>query len=1447
MSQSTRDAARAKLLEQIERLSPLELSVLQVLAVAAEPVTNTTVFTLCAQAGLPLNDETDGAPLKSAASQLRRLRTFGLIDEANQINELIVEVVVRRLFADKQSKITPPPQAVETGKKRVVPNRSGVKTRAPKPLAAPVPVFLARSIITAVRAALPAPTSSYSYTGRQLGTSCSRTLRELRIALYYGSDESRIVTLTDALLTDCCEHRQFIHPLVRLAANPFDPVWCKTLPTALQIEILAQIFSHTFFHLETAPEAWQLASDPALRAGASPGDRVMLLYPLILQHILSGRTAQARQWIEEMQCETVNYAFGFGGWIALIENRLDEALELFEADLKEMRRRRRKRTLFLDSDAAPFFLLALLRKGNAASLDKAGVYLDLAQRHSQPLSSDAVALAAIAAMLGSQSGQPAEAARRPLRPYTEDVDKIVGPFGPLLVGMALFSIDGRLGRKEISLLNQSFERAREAGFDWLALEYAELLCRADKETPSRREHIRATREALGLVSLAAGIEIEEPWRKSLRALRLTVEGADKPGKGAVDGPRNRIVYLLRFTSAGALAEISPLEQKLSAKGVWTKGRPIALQRLASGDKLDGLSEADQPLRAAIRRVDYYYGAHQYEFNLKQALPALIGHSLLYLADSPTTPVEMLKGQPEILVVGKGKDMVVRFSPEVVGEDRYALVRETPSRYRVVELTEAHHRMARILGAKGLTLPASAQEETAAVLSAVSSLVTVHSTIPGTAHSVETIPADPRPRVHLLPHGEGFRLEIFVKPLDKGGPYLKPGLGAKNLMADVEGRRCQAERDLKEEKTRAAALERSLPSLASLPEMDGQWFPETAEEALQVLLELQEAQERGETLVEWPEGEKLKVGKTVSFANMQLRLGSADNWFEIEGELRVDEERVLDMKQLLELLQATPHRFLPLGDGQFVALSRELRKRLDELAAYVDKRGKKLGVHPLAALALEDFTDQVGGLDAAPQWYERLARIREGLAQTPPLPSTLKAQLRDYQRDGFLWLARLAHLGFGACLADDMGLGKTVQTLAAILHRAPQGPTLVVAPTSVCANWLSEARRFAPTLKLISFGGADRAAQVAELGPFDLMVASYGLLHQESDLLASVEWQTVVLDEAQAIKNAATKRSQAAMHLKAQFKVATTGTPIENHLSEFWTLFNFINPGLLGSKERFNTRFAVPIERLNDREAGRRLKKLVQPFILRRLKSQVLEELPPRTEVVLQVELSPEETAFYEALRQKALERIEAEAGAPGQKPMRILAEITRLRQACCHPRLLVPDSPLVGAKLTLFGEVVAELLENGHKALVFSQFVGHLALIREYLDARSIPYRYLDGSTPPKERQSEVEAFQAGQGDLFLISLKAGGLGLNLTAADYVIHMDPWWNPAVEDQASDRAHRIGQERPVTVYRLVAQNTIEEKIVRMHAEKRDLADSLLDETDASAKISADELLRLIREP
>jgi len=590
---------------------------------------------------------------------------------------------------------------------------------------------------------------------------------------------------------------------------------------------------------------------------------------------------------------------------------------------------------------------------------------------------------------------------------------------------------------------------------------------------------------------------------------------------------------------------------------------------------------------------------------------------------------------------------------------------------------------------------------------------------------------------------------------------------------------------------------------------------------------------------------LRIAGQVGFGGVSLGIKKNRNWFEVSGEVQINEHLVMDFKQFLDLTKKSQGNFVEVGDGQFMALTAELRSKMDEISGLFSKNKNELHFHPLAAHMFEDFSGLLREFEVDSAWQQQLARLSESRSLNPAVPATFKAELRTYQKEGFRWLSQLAHWGVGACLADDMGLGKTIQALAVLLDRAKQGPALVVAPASVVRNWYHETHRFTPGLKPQIFGDGDRRETIDNLGPFDLLLCSYGLMQQENEMLTTTQFSTIVLDEAQAIKNRSTKRSHTAMELQADFRIITTGTPIENHLGEIWNLFNFLNPGLLGSLQHFNENYATPIEKHQDTERRTQLRRLIQPFILRRRKSEVLAELPEKTEVTLRVELSEEERAFYEALRRQAIQNIEHSDADSSKKRFQILAELMRLRQACCHPRMVVPESELPSAKLNLFAETVDELLAEGHKALVFSQFVKHLKILEEWVKARGIHYQYLDGSTPMTQRDKAIQAFQSGDGDLFLISLKAGGFGLNLTAADYVLHLDPWWNPAVEDQASDRAHRIGQQRPVTIYRLVAADSIEEKIVKLHADKRELADSLLEGTESSGKLTAQELLALIK--
>lgn len=950
-------------------------------------------------------------------------------------------------------------------------------------------------------------------------------------------------------------------------------------------------------------------------------------------------------------------------------------------------------------------------------------------------------------------------------------------------------------------------------------------------------------------SLAELFVSRADWEVALDAL-LNLPIADKTASASkVDKPM-RLAWLLSFDDYDHI-KAEPREQKQQAKGGWSKGRAVALKRLAQErDSFDYLSEYDNKLCAHINeyRDSGWYGSGTY-FEFDASLPqALIGHPLLFWADAPEVRVEVVRGEAELRVkkLEKGDKIKISLEPAPDYEQRFQVIKETPTRLRVVEFTADHHKVYSVLGSKGLDVPASAQDRVLQTLTSISGLLTVHSDIGGSSSTAEQVQADATPRIHLLPHGEGLRVALLVRPFSEGGAYFQAGQGGESVLAEIDGKRLQAQRDFKLEKRLAASVIEACPALQDAErDAAGDWLLEHPEFCLEFLLQAQSLPE-GQAILEWPEGVRFKVLGQTSGKGFGVQVKRDNDWFALQGELKLNDELVLDMQQLLGLLDNRQGRFLQLKDGQFIALTDEFRRRLEDLKAYADISGKKVRLNPLAALTLEDWQDEAG-FKADKHWQQHIQRLQAARDYQPQIPSTFQAELRDYQRDGYNWLSRLAQWGVGACLADDMGLGKTVQGLALLVERAPHGPTLIVAPTSVCMNWENEARRFAPTLNPIVLGGGDRQRLLDNLRPFDVLICSYGLLQQEqvAEMLAQIQFGTVVLDEAQWIKNIATRRSQGAMNLQAGFKIIMTGTPLENHLGELWNLFRFINPGLLGSLEQYNKRFAGPIERDRNMQAKQQLKKLIQPFILRRTKTQVLQELPPRTEIPIYVELSPEEVAFYEALRIDSLTMLSSNDSPPGAKHLQILAAITKLRRSCCNTRLVNRDIALQSSKLAAFGDIIAELLDNKHKALVFSQFVDHLQLIKDFVEQRGISYQYLDGSTPTKERQQRVDAFQRGEGDLFLISLKAGGVGLNLTAADYVIHMDPWWNPAVEDQASDRAHRMGQQRPVTIYRMIAKNTIEEKIVALHGHKRDLADSLLDGDDISGKMSADDLLGLMK--
>jgi hypothetical protein len=740
----------------------------------------------------------------------------------------------------------------------------------------------------------------------------------------------------------------------------------------------------------------------------------------------------------------------------------------------------------------------------------------------------------------------------------------------------------------------------------------------------------------------------------------------------------------------------------------------------------------------------------------------------------------------------------------------------------------------------VTLPAEAVTELVDRLPRVQAAMDVHLPEAVRGERVEP-PGTVLCRIEPLPEA-GLRLDMAVRTM-ADGPVFPPGEGPPEVLGTHDGRRLHALRALAAERERAARLAEALGLDDATKAGDWRWDVADDGRALEILGKLRELGELAE--LEWPAGE-IRVDRA-GRGSLKVQVHKRRDWFGAEGGIEIDGEQV-PLAELLAAVRAG-RRYVKLGGRRFAALEDELRERLaalDDVA--FDNQGKvELGV--LAAPVLAALVEDERQLDLEPSFRAVLGKLAAATTETAALPEGLQATLRHYQADGFRWLARLAGWGLGACLADDMGLGKTVQALALLLRRAELGPALVIAPTSVVANWAAECVRFAPGLAAAVYRGPGRADLRADLGQGSLLITSYAVAVRDAEALAAIPFATLIVDEAQMVKNALTQRFRAIRDLQADFRVALTGTPIENHLGELWAIFRLVTPGLLGSWEQFRQRFAVPIERHHDRGRQGRLAEVVRPFLLRRTKAEVAPELPARTEMNRSIELGATERRLYEAARVEVLASLAQGAdGGPNDEArqrIKILAALTRLRLLCCHPRLVVPDSNAGSAKLAALCELLTELRDEGHRVLVFSQFTSFLDLARPLLAAAGLRTLSLDGSTPAVAREERVRAFQAGEADAFLLSLRAGGTGLNLTAATYVVHLDPWWNPAVEDQATDRAHRIGQERPVTVIRLVARGTIEEEVLSLHEEKRQLAASILDGAAAAARLDSQDLLDLIR--
>lgn len=937
--------------------------------------------------------------------------------------------------------------------------------------------------------------------------------------------------------------------------------------------------------------------------------------------------------------------------------------------------------------------------------------------------------------------------------------------------------------------------------------------------------------------LFARLNVKPLWEMRLEEILSANEPA---GEGQKTERSERLVYLLSPIC------IEPFLQKRLKSGAWSVGKRLTVpgfRKLTANRDLE-LDDTDERLMRNL-------GTFDYDIYISHCIGYLVGCDHVFTGDSyDLRPVNIHEDKP-FLIINRDKDGSFTVSTNVDelrdgvtkpvyyrknSDTDYAVYSPSPFEKKVY---------AQILSQE--KYPKEAEPLLMRLIAMLGGKTEVHSNMVVELDGLEQVKGSTRLTLRCMPSSyDRYDLSVSVHACE--GLAFVPGKGNVSTIAENGGKKVQVMRDLRQEQRNLRLLTQQLASLGVIDD-DDDFAPSTITETVAVntaaFLEIiQWVKDNPETCeLEWPEGSRIKYHPSIGARSASISFKSKNGWFEVEGDVHIDEDEIISLQQLLELIHQQGHRnYIKIGEQEYISLSSELSRILKRLDTVTTDRRNHLQMASAAAGLIGDVIDNPDvKIDHSKELDALRQRIRDSAKAEPQVPDTLQATLRDYQVEGYEWMWRVTSWGAGACLADDMGLGKTLQTIALLLDQAADGPSLVVAPASVVPNWRNELKRFAPMLNVTVLNSADnREEAIGEASAGDVVVSTYALLNIQHEQLSKREWAVACLDEAHTIKNPNTKMSKAAMMLQARRKVILTGTPIQNHLSELWNLFQFINPGLLGSAEQFSRKFIEPIENKHDRERQGQLRRLISPFLLRRTKSDVIDELPEKNEITMPVELTDEEMRLYEVHRRMAEKSVMAD------KTVKVstLAEITKLREMACSISLVDKKWRQPSSKVSAFIDLAENLNGSGNRALVFSQFTSFFRQVREAMDKAGLPYLYLDGSTPMAQREQLVRDFQRGKCPFFLISLKAGGLGLNLTGANYVIHLDPWWNPAIEQQATDRAYRIGQRQDVTVYHLISQHTIEEKIQRLHKTKRDLADSLLEGTDMGHALTQEELLELL---